>query len=110
MPTYEYECKAGHRFEKFQSMLDKPLKKCPKCGKAATRLISAGAGVIFKGSGFYETDYKSKKPSKDPADSVPKKDGAPASPVPGDQARSPADRGEASAPKSEGKKKKKESS
>lgn len=60
MPTYEYECRAcQHQFELLQSMKDKPVKKCPQCGKQkAERLISAGAGIIFKGSGFYETDYK----------------------------------------------------
>lgn len=59
MPTYEYECKAGHKFEKFQSMKDAPIKKCPKCGKAAKRLLSGGGGILFKGSGFYQTDYRS---------------------------------------------------
>jgi putative FmdB family regulatory protein len=59
MPTYEYECEAcHHHFEEFQSMTEKPLQKCPKCGKKVKRLISAGAGFIFKGSGFYITDYK----------------------------------------------------
>ena len=57
MPTYEYECKhCGHNFEVFQSMSDEPLKKCVKCGKEVRRLILGGAGVIFKGSGFYVTD------------------------------------------------------
>ena len=62
MPTYEYECGAcGHRFEKYQSMTEKAIKKCPACGKAkAQRMISGGAGVLFKGSGFYQTDYRSK--------------------------------------------------
>ncbi len=62
MPTYEYECGAcGHRFEKYQSMIEKAIKKCPECGKAkAERIISGGAGVLFKGSGFYQTDYRSK--------------------------------------------------
>lgn len=67
MPTYEYKCDAcGHLFEEFQSMNDKPLKKCPKCGGKVQRLISAGAGMIFKGSGFYSTDYKksNSSPSK----------------------------------------------
>lgn len=62
MPTYEYECGAcKHRFEKYQSMTEKAIKKCPQCGKAkAMRMISGGAGVLFKGSGFYQTDYRSK--------------------------------------------------
>ena len=61
MPTYEYQCKAcGDQFEAFQSISAKPIKKCPACGKnTVQRLISAGAGIIFKGSGFYETDYRS---------------------------------------------------
>ena len=57
MPTYEYECPEGHRFEKFQKMTDKPRAKCPTCGKAATRKISGGAALVFKGTGFYITDY-----------------------------------------------------
>ena len=63
MPTYEYACtKCGHEFEQFQSMRDAPLKKCPACGKPALkRLVGGGAGLIFKGSGFYITDYKNKK-------------------------------------------------
>jgi putative FmdB family regulatory protein len=69
MPTYEYACsKCGHRFEQFQSMRDEPLRKCPKCHKAALkRLIGGGAGLIFKGSGFYITDYKNKGMAKDAA-------------------------------------------
>jgi len=59
MPTYKYECdKCGHQFEKFQGMLEAPVKKCPKCKGKVSRLISSGAGVIFKGKGFYQTDYK----------------------------------------------------
>jgi putative FmdB family regulatory protein len=57
MPTYEYECKkCGYNFEIFQSMSDEPLKTCDKCGGEVRRLIFGGAGVIFKGSGFYVTD------------------------------------------------------
>ncbi len=61
MPNYDYECAAcGATFEKFQSMKDEPVKKCPKCGKAkARRLISGGGGILFKGAGFYQTDYRS---------------------------------------------------
>ena len=61
MPTYEYQCDAcGHRFDKFQSITAAPIKKCPECGKSKVkRLISTGAGLIFKGSGFYITDYRS---------------------------------------------------
>jgi putative FmdB family regulatory protein len=63
MPTYEYRCeKCGHEFEEFQSITAKPIKKCPSCGKLAVkRLISAGVGIIFRGSGFYETDYRSEQ-------------------------------------------------
>jgi len=60
MPTYEYRCKrCGHEFERFQGITEKPLRRCPKCGKAVERLIGTGAGIIFKGSGFYQTDYRS---------------------------------------------------
>jgi putative FmdB family regulatory protein len=61
MPTYEYVCgKCGHEFERFHSILAEPVKKCPECGKnAVTRKIGMGGGVLFKGGGFYETDYRS---------------------------------------------------
>jgi len=61
MPTYDYQCDAcGHTFEEFQSITADPLKKCPECGKKKLqRLISGGAAVLFKGSGFYQTDYRS---------------------------------------------------
>ena len=61
MPTYDYACDAcGHTFEKFQSMSSSPVKKCPQCAKnKVRRLPGIGAGVIFKGSGFYCTDYRS---------------------------------------------------
>jgi putative FmdB family regulatory protein len=61
MPTYDYRCDAcGYTFEEFQSFSEQPLKKCPHCGKKKlVRLFGTGSGVIFKGSGFYETDYRS---------------------------------------------------
>lgn len=61
MPTYDYECrKCGHRFEKFQGINDPVLKTCPECrSRKLKRLIGTGAGIIFKGSGFYATDYRS---------------------------------------------------
>ena len=61
MPTYEYQCDAcEHNFDEFQSMSEAPLTKCPKCGKKKLRRVfGAGAAVIFKGSGFYQTDYRS---------------------------------------------------
>ena len=60
MPTYEYECgKCGHHFDLSQSMKDPPKKTCPRCKGRVRRLISGGAGLIFKGSGFYITDYRS---------------------------------------------------
>ncbi|MDX1578133.1 MAG: FmdB family zinc ribbon protein [Gemmatimonadota bacterium] len=58
MPTYEYRCAEGHDFEVFQKMSDDPLTECPECGAPAERKISSGAGLVFKGSGFYITDYK----------------------------------------------------
>lgn len=70
MPTYEYECrKCGHHFEKFQSISASPVKKCPRCRGAVKRLIGSGAGIIFKGTGFYETDYKRKSGGGDSAKS-----------------------------------------
>ncbi|HTW94442.1 MAG TPA: FmdB family zinc ribbon protein [Tepidisphaeraceae bacterium] len=67
MPTYEYKCEAcGHEFEKFQSMTADRIRKCPKCGKMKLRrLVGSGAGLIFKGSGFYITDYRDKSYPKE---------------------------------------------
>jgi putative FmdB family regulatory protein len=59
MPTYEYRCPKGHEFDLFQRMSDEPRAACPECGESAERLMSAGAGLIFKGDGFYITDYRS---------------------------------------------------
>lgn len=59
MPTYEYQCPAGHRFDLFQKMSDEPRARCPDCGAESQRIISGGAGFLFKGDGFYITDYRS---------------------------------------------------
>jgi len=73
MPNYDYECTAcGHKFEAFQQMNDKVLTKCPKCSKKVKRLIGGGAGLIFKGSGFYATDYKKKSSSSGAPHACPK--------------------------------------
>jgi len=82
MPTYDYRCDAcDHEMELFQSITASPIKKCPECGKSKLkRLIGTGAGIIFKGSGFYETDYRSesyKKAEKAETEAAkPKKDDA----------------------------------
>ncbi len=102
MPTYEYKCDAcGHTFEKFQPITSGPIRKCPGCGKLKVRrLLSTGGGLIFKGSGFYITDYRSEgyksaakadngspagssngKPSSESAPSAPAKP-TPAEPTP----------------------------
>jgi putative FmdB family regulatory protein len=82
MPTYDYICEnCDHQFELFQPITARPAKKCPKCGKMSLkRLIGTGAGVIFKGSGFYQTDYRTEsykqdeKGEKDAADAKKTKD------------------------------------
>jgi len=78
MPTYEYECKdCEHGFELFQSMTEKPMGKCPQCGGILRRLIGKGTGIIFKGSGFYATDYRSsdyRKKAKEETDKAEKKE------------------------------------
>ena len=74
MPTYDYECsKCGQKFEKFQKMTDDLIKQCPKCKGKVHRLIGGGSGIIFKGTGFYETDYK-RKSSPDTGSSCPSSD------------------------------------
>ena len=74
MPTYEYRCDScGHELETFQSITANPLRKCPACGKLKLkRLLGTGAGLIFKGSGFYETDYRSDSYKKGAESEQPK--------------------------------------
>lgn len=79
MPTYEYECSScGYRFEEFQGIMDKPVTSCPRCKGEVKRLISGGGGLLFKGSGFYVTDYRSesykKKEKEEKRTSSPVKD------------------------------------
>ncbi len=70
MPTYEYRCPKGHAFDLFQRMSDEPGAACPECGAAAERILSGGAGFIFKGDGFYITDYRSDEYKKAKASDV----------------------------------------
>lgn len=86
MPTYEYECShCKHSFERFQSMTDAPVKRCPKCRHAVKRLLGTGGGIIFKGNGFYETDYRSReytrKKTEEKGTAPEKKGGEPAAPA-----------------------------
>lgn len=76
MPTYEYRCNAcEHTWEEFQPITAKPSRKCPECKKTkAERIISAGGGIIFKGSGFYQTDYRSDSYKKDAKADKPSSD------------------------------------
>jgi putative FmdB family regulatory protein len=76
MPTYEYGCPNGHHFEKIQKISDRSRPRCPVCGAAAERKISGGAGLVFKGSGFYITDYgkDGKGPRKEPVEKAEKSD------------------------------------
>jgi len=86
MPTYEYHCDScSHEFEEFQYITDAPLKKCPQCRKnKLRRLIGGGAAIMFRGSGFYQTDYRSDSyKSAEKADSAPKSEPAAASPCKG---------------------------
>jgi len=94
MPTYDYRCPDGHQFEKFQKITEKPRAKCPVCGKPATRVISGGAGLVFRGSGFYITDYgkdgkgprkaeekAAEKPAEKKTESAPAKESTKAEPA-----------------------------
>lgn len=78
MPTYDYEClECGYIFERFQKIMDDPVKDCPRCGKQVKRLIGGGIGIIFKGNGFYSTDNK--KSGASPSDGKEKNEPAPVS-------------------------------
>ncbi len=81
MPTYDYACPQGHRFEVFQKMSDEPVAQCPECGESAERQISGGAGFLFQGEGFYITDYRSeeykKKASSETGEAKPKSEPKP---------------------------------
>ena len=100
MPTYEYICSAGHGFEAFQKISERPKSKCPKCGKPATRKISGGAGLVFKGSGFYITDYgkDGKGARKDPVETSAVTTTAEAKPEPKSEAK-PAEKKKPAKPK-----------
>jgi putative FmdB family regulatory protein len=104
MPTYGYRCVGcGHEFDLFQSITAKPIRKCPQCGKLEVkRLLGTGSGIIFKGSGFYQTDYRSDNYTKsatsdkgvsDKQDTVKKDDasGSPTSPKTADSSPKTAD-------------------
>ncbi len=79
MPTYEYKCnKCGYKFERSQSITEAPLKRCPKCKGAIKRLIGSGSGIIFKGAGFYATDYRSTSYKEAREKDKPKSDSKPA--------------------------------
>jgi putative FmdB family regulatory protein len=85
MPTYDYKCSnCGHLFEEVQSMKDPMLTKCPQCGKDMLVRLIGGGGVIFKGSGFYQTDYKSSSEKKTtvPAAAEKKPEAKPSSDTP----------------------------
>lgn len=101
MPTYDYVCAAcGHELELFQSMKDAPKRKCPDCGELKLeRQIGAGGGILFKGGGFYQTDYRSDSYKKDAAaetkgsdSSAPKKDAKPAKETPKPKAKPDGDK------------------
>ena len=101
MPTYEYECEAcGHAFEQFQSITAPPIKKCPNCDKKKVkRLLGTGAGLIFKGKGFYITDYRSDSYNKAASADKSSSDGASGN----GEAKTAATSTDAPAPKAESK-------
>jgi putative FmdB family regulatory protein len=102
MPTYEYICEdCGYEFEQFQAITAKAIRKCPRCSKSGLkRLIGVGSGIIFKGSGFYQTDYRSESYKKDQ-----KSEKGTADTVTGDQKKEAASRDSKSADKDKPEKK-----
>ena len=93
MPTYHYRCPAGHDFDKFEKMSAKGRARCPTCGRTAARQISGGAGLLFKGSGFYITDYgKDGKGARKPDAAEAKPDAAEAKPAADAAERKPAEK------------------
>ncbi len=104
MPTYEYRCPAGHEFELFQKISSKPAAKCPTCGMKAERRISGGAGFVFKGSGFYITDYgkDGKGPRKVETESTSSDDGGKGSDSVVKEASPAGDKPSTSKPKAKG--------
>ncbi len=92
MPTYEYECReCNHKFDLFQSITAKPVTRCPQCKKnTLRRLIGRGAGIIFKGTGFYQTDYRSDHYRKQSAADKPHKEASKTAPKDGAKAAAPA--------------------
>lgn len=117
MPTYEFKCPLGHEFEKMEKMSATGTVKCPTCGKQARRVISGGAGFVFKGSGFYQTDYKhagkaeSASEKSDKADAKSEKTSAKADAPKADKVEKPAAQADKKAekPKTESKPKKADS-
>jgi putative FmdB family regulatory protein len=108
MPTYEYKCPAGHAFEKFYPTMNSSRRvKCPTCGKMAERQISGGTGLVFKGSGFYITDYKRAGEKREGAD--PKPAAAPESKPSSESKSSPESKAAAETKPAERTKKKKDS-
>ena len=104
MPTYEYTCPAGHIFEKFLKINQRPRLRCPECGQPAERKISGGAGLLFKGSGFYITDYgkDGKGPRAKPRDSAESGGAKDSAAAPSSQVQSSSDKPSSSTPKKSG--------
>lgn len=100
MPTYDYECqKCGNKFEYFKTISEPDPEKCPECKGKIKRLIGTGAGIIFKGSGFYETDYKKKKSKGDESGSSKKSEEKATSAKPAEACKTCAASGSATCPK-----------